>query len=108
MIVLMGNKIKNRNSYDYNLENYKRQEFVPTTEVAIQIATAILKPIFKNKFKEELPLSAKKQGNVWFIKGRERAKCSEADKKCFQFDQDPVRVEIDSVDGKILKVVKYK
>lgn len=82
--------------------------FIPSETVANEIAKAILKPILKEDLKKELPLEIKKKENIWIIQGKKRSKCLSSDKNCYSFDQTPVYLELSSIDGRVIKVIKYK
>jgi hypothetical protein len=44
--------------------------FVPTSEVAVQIAGAVLVPIYgQQRIERQLPLVAELQGDVWIVEG---------------------------------------
>lgn len=89
-------------------EIHPEEGFIPSEAVANEIAKSILKPILKEDLKKELPFEIKKKENIWIIQGRKRSKCLSSDKNCFSFDQSPVYLELSSIDGRVIKVIKYK
>jgi hypothetical protein len=82
--------------------------FLPNKETALKVAEAILRPILGDKISEELPFNIIRKGDIWVVSGKKKNKCSPSDERCFYFGADPIYIEIQATDSKVIKVIQAR
>ena len=93
---ILGTSIKKRNDYLREQTGYiPKDGFVPNEATAIKIAMAVWTPIYGNKITKNKPYKIKLKNGVWFVEGSLPAN--------FTLGGVPY-IEIQKIDGKILKV----
>lgn len=101
--ITMEEKLEKAKALQEPIKPYQPEEgYVPSEKVAIEIAQAVLKPLLKHDYKKELPLKAFRKDEKWIIEGKKRKGCEASNKKCYQFDNSPVYLEIEAGSGKII------